>query len=258
MKNQIMNFLRYKGLLEQLVIRDLKTKYRRSFLGYLWSLLNPLLMMIVVSAVFSVVFKSDIPNFPVYLLIGQIIFNFYSEATNFAMTSIISGGSLIKKVYVPKYILPLSKVLSSFVNLLFSLIALVLVLIFTHTPITPAILLFPLSLLYVLLFSIGIGLILSALSVYFRDMIHLYGVLLIALMYFTPIFYPTSILPKIPMALMEFNPLYHFIDYLRTIVLYGNLPTFSDNIICLSFGVVSICIGLFIFYKKQDSFILYL
>lgn len=258
MINSIQNFIKYRALLGELVSRDLKVKYRRSVLGYLWSLLNPLLMMIVISAVFSYIFRNNIANFPIYLLTGQIMFNFFSEATNFAMKSISGGGTLIKKVYVPKYIFPLAKVLSSFVNLLFSLLAIIIVLIITKTPITPAIFLFPLALAYILLFAIGIGLILSVLAVYFGDIVHLYSVVLTAWMYFTPIFYPIEILPKLPMFLMQFNPLYHFISYFRTIVLYGNIPTLTSNIVCLSFGLVSIAIGLFVFYKSQDNFILYI
>lgn len=136
------NFWKYKGLLKEFVVRDLKIKYRRSVLGYLWSLLNPLLMMIVMTAVFSSIFRFDIPNFPIYLLSGQIIFNFFSEATTVAMSSIIGSGGLIKKVYVPKYIFPLSRVISSFVTLLFSLVAIIIVVIATNVKLTPLVLLF--------------------------------------------------------------------------------------------------------------------
>lgn len=257
MRSSIENFWKYKSLLVELVRRDLKVKYRRSVLGYLWSLLNPLLMMLVISAVFSYVFRNDIPNFPIYLLTGQIFFNFFSEATNSAMASIVEGGSLIKKVYIPKYIFPISKVFSCFVNLIFSLFAIVIVLVITKTPVTPAILLFPLALMYILLFAIGFGLILSVVAVYFRDVKHLYSVALVAWMYFTPLFYPVSILPKPVMSLMQINPLYHFIEYFRLIV-NGGIPTMSANVICLGFGVISILIGLLLFYKKQDGFILYL
>lgn len=258
MISKINNFKRYRFLLAELVIRDIKVKYRRSVFGYLWSLLNPLLMMIVMSVVFSYLFRFDIPNFPIYLLTGQIMFNFFSEATTLSMTSIISGGSLIKKVYLPKYIFPLSRTLSSFVNLLFSLTAIIIMLIITKTKITWAILLFPLPLLYILLFAIGVGLIVSVLAVYFRDMTHLYGVLLMAWMYFTPIFYPPSILPEIPRFLMKFNPMFHFIEVFRTVVLYGQVPTLRSNLVCLAFGLTSIGIGLLFFRKNQDKFVLYI
>lgn len=258
----IKTFLKYKSLLKELVMRDIKIKYRRSVLGFLWSLLNPLLMMLVVSAVFSTIFKFDIPNFPMYLLCGQIIFNFYSEATNSSMLSILDSSSLIKKVYIPKYIFPLSRTLSAFVNLMFALTAIIIMFFITNTPIKPTILLFPIPLLYVLVFSIGIGMILSVLAVFFRDTIHLYGVGLTTLMYFTPIFYPPKLLTEsnyyAVRIVAEFNPLYHFIQYFRCIVLYGTVPSLKENIICFGFGIISLVIGMIVFYRNQHKFILYI
>jgi len=251
-------FWRYNGLIKELVVRDLKVKYRRSALGYIWSILNPLLMMVVVTTVFSYMFRFDIENYPIYLLSGQLMYNFYSESTNFAMNSIISNASLIRKVHVPKYIFPLAKVLSSFVNLLFSLVAIVLVLVITRTPVTPAFFLFPIPLFYALLLSMGVGLIISVLTVYFRDMLHLYGIFLTALMYFTPIFYPTSALPPFVLRLIKLNPLYHLVGMFRDVFLYGNFPTLKAHLICLGIGIAVTLLGLFIFKKKQDNFILYL
>ncbi|MFS0872129.1 ABC transporter permease [Paenibacillus xylanilyticus] len=252
------NFWRYKGLLIEFVVRDLKIKYRRSFLGYLWSLLNPLLMMVVLVAVFSNIFRFDIPNFPVYLLAGQIIFNFFSESTSLSMNSILSAGPLIKKVYIPKYIFPLSKVISSFITLLFSLVAMIIVILFTGAPITPALLFFPVPLLYIFIFSIGIGLIMSVLAVYFRDMIHLYNVLLSAWMYLTPIFYPVNVVPDYVKVIIEVNPMFYFVQAFRDIVLYGQFPDFYTNLACLSFSALSVALGLLIFYKNQHKFVLHI
>lgn len=128
----IQNFLRFKPLLRELIARDIKIKYRRSVLGVLWTLLNPLCMMIVLSVVFSNLFKFDIENFPLYLLSGQVVFNFFSDATTSAMSSIISSASLIKKVYVPKYLFVFSHIFSSFINLMASFTALILVMIATR------------------------------------------------------------------------------------------------------------------------------
>ena len=191
------NLFKYKWLLQELVIRDLKIKYRRSVLGYLWSVLNPLLMMLVLTVVFSTVFRFDIPNYPVYVLTGQLLFSFYNESTTMAMDSILTGASLIKKVYLPKYIFPLSKVLSTFVTMLFSLIALFIVMIVTDAEFHVTLILLPVAFLYMLIFSLGVSLILSVSVIYFRDIKHLYGVFLSALNYLTPIFYPTSILPGV-------------------------------------------------------------
>ncbi len=255
---QLRNILKYKFLLNELVMRDIKIKYRRSFLGLLWTLLNPLMMMIVLTLVFSNIFRFSIENFPVYLLCGQLIFNFFSEATNMALPSILSNGSLIKKVYVPKYLFPISKVFSSFVNLLASFIALILVMIFTHSKITLTILFVPLPVLYVLVFTIGFALLLSSLSVFFRDIMHLYGVLLTAWMYFTPIFYPIEILPESIRGVVNYNPLTSFINFFREVVMYNQIPSLELNVVCLMYSLIMLLIGAFAFYKTQDKFILHI
>lgn len=253
----VSTFLRYKWLLYELVIRDLKIKYRRSVLGYLWSLLNPLLMMIVLTVVFSTLFRFDIPNYPVYLLSGQLIYSFFSESTNMAMSSILNSASLIKKVYIPKYIFPVSRVLSSFVTLIFSLLAMLIVMLVTQVKFTWVILLFPIPLFYILLFSIGMGLILSVLAVYFRDTIHLYGVLLSAWMYLTPIMYPFSMVPDYVKKFILLNPMYYFVEIFRQIVLYGEVPSIEMHLICIAFALLTIIVGLVIFYKNQKNFILH-
>ena len=162
-------FQRYKFLIKQLVLRDFKTKYKRSVLGILWSFLNPLLTMTVQYIVFSTIFRSDIPNFALYLLTGIVCFNFFSEASSMALMSIVGNAPLITKVYVPKYIYPLSRVLSSSINLLFSLIPLLAVMLITGAPLRPALLLLPFGLICLFLFSLGIGLLLSTAMVFFRD-----------------------------------------------------------------------------------------
>lgn len=251
-------FFKYRTLLNELIVRDIKVKYRRSVLGLLWTLLNPLFTMLILSLVFSHMFRFNIENFPVYLLCGQLIFSFFSEATNGAMNSILGSASLIKKVYVPKYLFPLAKVLSTFVNLVASFLALIIVMLFTRTPIQWTILLVPAPIFYVLLFSIGIGLVLSSLAVFFRDVIHLYGVLLTAWMYLTPIFYPLDALPPNIQQLVVLNPLTRFILMFRQLVLSGTWPPLSEHLICLSFGIIAVLFGLYAFYKSQNRFVLYL
>ncbi len=256
--NTVKGFMKYKPLLLNLISRDLKVKYRRSVLGVLWSVLNPLLMMVVITIVFSTIFRFDIPNFPIYYLTGSLIYSFFSEATNAAMTSVVSNAPLLKKVYIPKYIFPLQKTIFSFVNLLFSFIAILIVLIFMPVDPTPLMFLTPIPILYTFFFALGIGMALSSLSVYVRDLFHLYSVLLIAWMYLTPIFYPVSILPENLLGIIEANPLYHFIDYFRNVFMYGQMPTLEDNLICLTFAAVSFFLGVFIFKKTQKNFVLYL
>jgi ABC-2 type transport system permease protein len=256
MKKYWYNFKKYRHLLFELVGRDIKVKYKRSYLGLLWTLLNPLLMMIVLTMVFSTIFNRDIANFPVYLLTGKIMFDFFSQATNGAMSSVVAGSALLKKVYIPKYIFPLSKVIFAFVNLMFSLIALLLVMIVTKTPFNLILFMLPFPLIYIFIFAAGMGLILATYTVFFRDIMHLYGVILMAWMYFTPLFYPAEIITDKYIWVLKLNPLFHMITMLRNIVLYNQVPTVKNHVVCLLFGLVTLVIGLFAFYKKQDKFIL--
>ncbi len=258
MKAQLQTFLRYRHLLENLVTRDIKVKYRRSVLGLVWSILNPLLMMLVITAVFSHVFRVSIENFPLYYLTGSTLYNFFAESTSGAMTATIGAAPLLRKVYIPKYIFPLEKALFSFVNLLFSFIAVALMFAVLRQPLTWTALLFPLPVLYLLTFCVGVGLILSVLCVFFRDMIHLYGVFLTALMYMTPIIYPLDVLPAGIRRLVLLNPLTYYVDYFRQITLYGQIPGIGHNLVCIGLSLVSLAAGLWIFRKHQDKFILYI
>lgn len=250
--------IKYSWLLQELIVRDLKIKYRRSVLGYLWSVLNPLMMMGVMTIVFSNMFRFDIPNYPVYLLAGQLIFSFFAESTNVAMHSILWGASLIKKIYLPKYIFPLSRVLSCFTTMLFSMVALFLVMLITKVDFHLTLLMLPISFAYILVFCIGVGLILSVLIVFFRDIQHLYGVFLTALNYLTPIFYPANMLPEWLRNLIILNPLYSFITLFRNITIYGQWPSFEEHLICMLYAFGTLFIGLHIFKKHQNDFILYI
>ena len=257
MRGYLADFKRYTPLLMDLTGRDIKVKSRRSVLGLAWSILNPLLTMIVLTQVFGYLLKIQVPDFPVFYIVGSSLFNFFSEATSASMSSIIGASSLIKKVYIPKYIFPLQKVLSSCVNMGFSCIALIFIVLVTQTPVTITVTLFPLCFAYVIMFSLGISLMLSAAVVYFSDIEHLYGVVLTAWMYFTPIFYPESILGSFHWIL-RINPMYYYVNYFRDILMYNTLPSLMDNLICLVIGVVSLLLGCLVFKKLQKNFILHI
>lgn len=252
------DIVKYRNLVVELVMRDIKKKYRRSILGYLWSMLNPLLTMLITAMVFSNLFRFQIDNFALYLLTGQLIFTFYSEATSFAMGSILENGSLIKKVYVPKYLFPISRVSSSAVNLLFSLPAMLAIMLYTDHEITITLVacIVPLILLY--FFCIGIGLFISALAVYFRDIFHLYGVLITVLNYATPIFYPVNIIPEEYKFVVEYNPLYYFLSAFRDVAYNNTLPSIELLSICTLFSVGALVVGAYYFNKKQNTFVMYL
>lgn len=256
-REKLSAFKRFTPLLKELVVRDIKVRYRHSVLGMVWTVLNPLLMMVVITIVFSTLFKQNIPNFPIYYLSGSLLFSFNSESTTTALNSIISNASLIKKVYIPKYLFPFSNVLSGLVNLGFSLIAMFFVMLITKAPFHVTLLLIPIPIFYTFLFATGLGILLSALTVYFRDIAHFYGVLILAWTYFTPIFYPAEILNEAAMKVMQLNPMYHYVSYMRELVLYGNFPSMKENLLCILIGVLMIFIGMAVFYKGQDNFVLY-
>lgn len=254
--NMFTAFSRYHYLIQQLVARDFKSKYKRSVLGVLWSFLNPMLTMSVQYVIFSTLFRSDIPNFVVYLLSGIVCFNFFSEATSMTLTSIVSNAALITKVYVPKYIYPLTRVMSSTVNFLLALIPLLAMLLVTRTPITPAVLLLPIGVVCLFALCLGVGLLLAASMVFFRDTQFLWNVVSMLWMYATPIFYPESIVPSNMMALYKCNPLYHIIRFIRTILMEGISPEPKAYALMLIAALVPLALGVTVFMKTQDEFVL--
>ncbi len=266
-------FLRYRYLMMNLVGRDIKVRYRRSVLGILWSVLNPLLMMAVMGTIFGVLYRDIMgaelqvipatgqpPEFLVYVLTGQLVFSFFSESTNMAMDSVLGNAPLIKKVYIPKYIFPLEKVMFSLINTLSSMLALVLMMIITQSYVSFWALLAPVALALLFLFNLGVGLILSAGVIFFRDIKHFYSILILALTHMTPIFYPIAIFGgnTVLLTLVRLNPLYWFVSLFRQLVLYGEGPTgFQWGVPCLC-AAVALLLGLVIFRKTQDDFILYI
>jgi len=256
MTKYIDNFMRFKPLLSELVSRDIKIKYRRSVLGVLWTLFNPLCMMIILSIVFSNIFKFDIENFPLYVLSGQVIFNFFNDATSSSMTAILFNAPLIKKVYVPKYLFVMARIVSSFINLMASFCALLLVMIATRAELHWEMILSIFPLTMVVFFSLGIGLVLAALTVRFRDIMHLYAVFTTALMYLTPVIYPMSMLPDMIKKVVMLNPLTNYLLMFRDVMFYSTLPSFTSIIIGFVEMILALVIGLWVFYKKQDGFIL--
>jgi len=270
MLNSLKIFKEYVYLLQQLVIRDFKVKYKRSILGVLWSVLNPLFTMIILTLVFSHIFNAKDPSikdYSVYLLSGLIFFNYFSEATTLAMGSIVNNFNLITKVYMPKYIFPFSKVLSSALNFLFSFVALYLILGFAVAhgtlTITWVHIFLPLDMIYVIIFALGVGLFLSAISVFFRDMFYIYGILLTAWMYLTPIMYSLNILKDSQYSVFmlpfeKINPLYYYINYARTIILSSTAPSLKQNLVCLACSIITLIIGTLFFRSKQDQFVYYI
>ena len=253
-----MLFTRYGFLIRQLVSRDFKTKYKRSALGMAWSFLNPLLTMSVQYVVFSTLFQSDIPNYPVYLLSGIVFFNFFNEAVSMGMTSITGNASLIKKVYMPKYIYPVSRILSSLVNFALAIIPLLLVMLITGTAFTPALLLLIFDMLCLLGFVTGMSLLLTTAMTFFQDTQFLWGVVSMMWMYLTPLFYPESIIPTQFLTIYHMNPMYQYITFARICIIDGVSPEPMAYLWCILSSVVVLGLGILTFKRHQDKFVLYL
>lgn len=251
-------YTRYSFLIQQLVARDFKTKYKRSALGMAWSFLNPLLTMSVQYLVFAMLFESDIPNYPVYLLSGIVFYNFFNEAVSMGMTSITGNAALIKKVYMPKCIYPVSRILSSLINFVFAIIPLFLVMFLTGTAFKPALLLLIFDILCMLGFVMGMGLLMTTAMTFFQDTQFLWGVLSMMWMYLTPVFYPESIISAEILPIYRVNPLYQYISFARTCLIEGISPEPMAYFGCIVSSLVVLGVGIWTFKRHQDKFVLYL
>ncbi|MBQ2612739.1 MAG: ABC transporter permease [Methanobrevibacter sp.] len=245
-------FAEKKFLLKQLVKRDLTSKYKDSVLGIAWSFLNPLLIMIVFTAIFSMLFGRQIENYPVYFLSGRLIYDFYKSATNGAMKSIKGNASIIQKIYVPKYMFTVSKVCYEFINFLISFLILFGVMIVTGAPFHYTIIfaLIPMFLLVILIF--GVGLILTVCNTYFTDVGHLYNVFTLILMYASALFYPMEIVPSTVQRIFTLNPIYSAISAFRACVVYGTIPSIGCLLYLAVFGITTLAIGI-ILYNMYDK-----
>ena len=252
-------FQHNKFVLSSLVSKDFKLKYRRSALGIVWSLLNPLLMMIVMAAVFSYMFRFQIEHFPVYLILGTIMFDFMSKSTTGAMSSILESQSLIKKIRIEKIIFPLEKVVFELLNFGLAMIAAAVVMIFFQVvPSIHALWGLPFIVVVPSIFCVGLSLLISALSVFFRDVMHLWGVLITAWTYATPLFYPYEMLDGWMQTIMQFNPMYHFINFFRNIMMWNTTPGALECLICFGMAAVTFLVGFIVFRKTESKFILYI
>lgn len=258
-KQYIQDGWKYRDLLKLLVVKSVKLKYRRSVLGYLWSVLNPLLIMIVMSLVFSKMFSRSIENFPVYLFCGQLLFNFMNTSTHQSTKSITGNASLLKKTYVPKYIFTLAKVTSCCVDMIFSLGALLIVMIFTGAKFSWYNLLFPFVLLQLYLFCVGVSLFLSQASVFFRDVEFIYNAVTTAWMYLTCIFYPIESLPVWLADLIErFNPMYFYVSQFRALIYLGTMPSTYSIVAGCAAAMIALVLGIWSFMRTEDDFILHI
>lgn len=255
----IKEFWKYRDLLKLLVIKNIKLKYRRSFLGYVWSVLNPLLIMIVMAIVFSAMFSRNIENFPLYLFCGQLLFNFMNQSTHQAISSITGNSAMLKKTYVPKYIFTVARITSGMVDLLLSLAALIIVMLATSAPFTWHFLLFPLVIVQLYVFCVGLGLLLAQANVFFRDIQYIYNAITTAWMYVTPIFYPIEMLPeRLQWVITHLNPMYFYVTQFRDLIYHCRIPSLELLVMGCLASLLMLAFGAWRFMRSSDRFILFI
>ena len=250
---------RYRDLVFALVARELKVRYRRSAIGFAWTMLQPLLMMLVLQAVFSTLFRFNVSNYPVYAMAGILFWNFFSQSIVASMNSLKANTAILRKLPVPKAVFPLATVISGLINLVFALVPLLLILLVTRHPMGPSLLFLPVSVLLAGLFTLGAGLLLSPLAVFFSDVVEMIGVLLSILMYLTPVFYPMKILEGSKyLPLVRFNPVRSILEVFRDPIYLGKVPPLSHLSVCLGIAVAALLLGGWAFRRSSDRIPFYI
>jgi len=254
MLNELRQIWRYRDLVFFLVRRDLTARYKRSILGVAWTMLNPLGMMVILSIVFSQVFRVKIEGYPAFVLSGLLCWNFFSQVSSAIIYSLVWGGDLYNRIYLPRSAFAISAIGTGLVNIVLSLVPLVLVMIVIHVPIKLTILLVPLVMFLLALFTLGVGLLISTIGIYFTDIVEMYGIVLMAWMYITPVIYPLDILPDKIRQLIQFNPMVYIVDLFRMLVFYGIFPSAQTWIIGAIVSVGAFLVGWYIFTGKSNEF----
>jgi ABC-type polysaccharide/polyol phosphate export permease len=252
--DELQEIFRYRELLTKLVSRNIKTRYKRSVLGIAWTMLSPLMMMIVMTLVFSNIFRMNLEHYPVYLLSGLVFWNFFAQTTSSAMNELVWGGSLMTRIYMPRSIFAFTALGTGLVNIVLSLIPLLLIMLATGAPLRLSLLFLPVSILIVGMFALGVGLFLSTLGVYFTDVLEMYQIVLMAWMYFTPIIYPIEIIPESYIRVFYLNPLYYLLEVFRQPIYLGKLPDLQTLAMACSLSSLTLIIGWWFFTRKADEF----
>jgi ABC-type polysaccharide/polyol phosphate export permease len=247
------SLLRHRDLVWALVVRDLRVRYKRSALGLVWTMLQPLLTMCVMVLVFSSFFRFDLPHYPVYCLSGVLFWNFFSQSIVASMVSLRANAGILHKVPLPKAVFPIATVVSGIVNLVLALVPLGLILLVTGHPLHPSLLFLPVAILIAALFTLGMGLLLSPLAVFFTDVIEMVGVILSLVMYLTPIFYPMSIVPERFRYVVRFNPVRSILEVFRDPIYFGKIPPLTHLAVAVGFAAVALALGSWAFRHNSDK-----
>lgn len=246
----------YRNLIYQLTRRDVLTRYKRSVLGIAWTMLNPLGTMLVMTIVFSSIFRFQTQySYAAYVLSGLMVWNYFQQTTTASIVNLVWGGGLLHRIYVPRTSFAISAILTGVVNVLFSLVPFFAVMLITHSPIRWTVLLLPFPLLLLACFSLGVGLLISAFAVYFPDVSEMYQIIVLAWMYLTPIIYPEEILPiQYRYLVTRINPMFYLTRLFREVILFGQLPGWKDILPAVVVAFGALAIGWFFFTRKSGEF----
>jgi ABC-type polysaccharide/polyol phosphate export permease len=254
MRDALQELIRYRDLLRLLVVTNIKARYKRSVLGMAWTLLNPLLMMIVMTIAFSALFSRSVENYPVYVLSGLILWQFFAQTTTHAMNQLAWGNNLLKKVYIPPVVFPVSAVGTGLVNLGLSVIPLALIMLVMRHPFTWALLWLPVPVILIAVFCVGVSLLVSIIAVFFNDFAQMYTVILRMWFYLTPVMYPERILPERFLWIVKLNPMYHFMRCWRDPIYLGTLPPVQSVLMCLVWALGTFTVGWWVFSRRSHEF----
>lgn len=244
-------------MLEELIKRDFKQKYKRTILGMFWSVLNPLLTLLVMRLVFTNFFGRDVPYYTTYIFAGNLMFSYYREQTSGGMNSLMANASIFTKINVPKYIFLLSKSASAVINFGLTLIVFFAFVIIDGVPFHLSVFAIIYPIIMLTIFNLGVGMILSALFVFFRDIGYLYDIFTLLLMYMSAIFYQVDKFPVWIQRVFLLNPVYVAIKYVRVVVLDGNLPSLAYHVLLLLYAIIAISLGALIYKKNNHRFLYY-
>jgi ABC-2 type transport system permease protein len=252
--DELIEVIHYRELLRELIARNIKIRYKRSVLGIAWTMLNPMMMMIVMVLVFANLFRTNVEHYSVYVLSGITFWTFFSQSTLAAMNELIWGGNLLTRIYIPRSIFALTAVGTGLVNIFLSLIPLFLIMLVTGAPLKPSLLFLPIPIFVTAMFALGVGLFLSTLAVYFVDVLEMYQIVLMAWMYLTPIIYPLDIVPQQYHWAFKLNPAYYLLEFFRLPIYPGRLPDLKVTLIALIISCLALLIGWWTFTRKADEF----
>jgi ABC-type polysaccharide/polyol phosphate export permease len=251
---ELIELWRYRDLLKLLVINSIKTRYKRSSLGVLWTLLNPLLNTLVLSIALSRLLRFHVDNYPIYLLVGLLVWQFFSQTTMTAMNNLVWGSALIKRIYLPRTVFTLSVLGNGVINYFLALIPLLLIMLAMRQPLRATLFLLPLAVLLLAMFTLGVTLLLSTLSVFFVDIVDMFGIVLTAWFYLTPIIYPLDVVPEQVLPFMRLNPMYIIVELFRSLIYFGELPSPATVAVAFILAIVALLGGWWLFTRKADEF----